>query len=359
MSEVWVLGATGRSGRMIATELSQRGVVPTLVGRDASRLAPVAGPLDAPVLVFPSTEEVAAGVRARRPAVVVNTVGPFVASGGLLARACVEVGASYVDLANDVAAVLALLSQDAAARHAGSTLVTGAGFGVTAIESVVVKLCEDRPKPVDVRVDMIPSLDSDGGPVGEALAGTILQGLPGVKGGRRYGGRRYAGGQLAPAPIGGEVQTLTLPDGSVVKTGLMPFGELVAAQRASGALNVVSASSEAPTARAIRLAFPVLSSLLLVPRLRSFAIRRLAAVKLPAKPRPRPDSWGHARLEWADGTVRSGWLKVGDAQVFTGAVPAEVVFRLLAGQGRPGAFTPAALFSSSLAEACGGKYLID
>ena len=74
--------------------------------------------------------------------------------------------------------------------------------------------------------------------------------------------------------------------------------------------------------------------------------------------RPRPDSWGHARVEWADGTTQEGWLRVGDAQVFTGAVAAEIARRLLAGEGRPGAFTPAALFGPSLALACGGEYVI-
>jgi hypothetical protein len=48
----------------------------------------------------------------------------------------------------------------------------------------------------------------------------------------------------------------------------------------------------------------------------------------------------------------------GEAQSWTGAVPAEVVRRLLAGEGRPGAYTPASLFGPSLAEACGAEYLI-
>jgi hypothetical protein len=33
---------------------------------------------------------------------------------------------------------------------------------------------------------------------------------------------------------------------------------------------------------------------------------------LKACPRPREHSWGHARVEWADGTVREGWLRLGD-----------------------------------------------
>jgi hypothetical protein len=89
----------------------------------------------------------------------------------------------------------------------------------------------------------------------------------------------------------------------------------------------------------------------------AFAKNRLARVKLKARERPRAYSWGHARVAWADGAVEEGWLRVGDAQVFTGAVPAEIALRLLAGEGRPGAFTPAALFGPSLALACGGEFL--
>ncbi|HEX3714572.1 MAG TPA: hypothetical protein VHV09_17390 [Trebonia sp.] len=38
-------------------------------------------------------------------------------------------------------------------------------------------------------------------------------------------------------------------------------------------------------------------------------------------------------------------------------MPAEAARRLLAGEGRPGAYTPAAVFGPELAQACGGEYL--
>ena len=61
-------------------------------------------------------------------------------------HACLA-GSHYVDLANDVAAVAALLALNAGRRRGRRrTIVTGAGFGVTATESVVVKLTQ-RPGP--------------------------------------------------------------------------------------------------------------------------------------------------------------------------------------------------------------------
>jgi short subunit dehydrogenase-like uncharacterized protein len=358
-SEVWILGGNGRSGRAIAAELLARGVTPVLVGRDAARLEEAAARAgDGRTVTAESLESVGTEIQRQRPAVVINTIGPFTATAVPVMRACLG-SSHYVDLANDVAAVLATLGLNDAAAAAGRTVVTGGGFGVTASESVVVQLCQDRPVPARVRVDMIPSLAMEEGVIGEALAGTILDGLPGVAGGGRYQGRRYAGGRLVPARIGGDLAHLTLPDGTRVSTAGIPLGELVAAQRASGAPSVIAASSETPSSPAVRAVLPLATALLAVGPVRDFAKSRLARVKLKARERPRPYSWGHARVEWADGTTREGWLRVGDAQEFTGAVPAEIARRLLAGEGRPGAFTPAALFGPSLALACGGEYVLD
>ena len=299
----------------------------------------------------------AAQIRREQPAVVINTIGPFAGTAVPIARACLP-GGHYVDLGNDLGAVSAVLDLDSDAVTAGRSLITGAGFGVTATESVVVRLCQDRPGPTRVRVDMVPSLEMEAGPLGEALAATILDGLPGIEGGGRYDGRRYKNGRLTRARIAGDVVEFTLPDGSTVKTGGMPLGELIAAQRASGAPDVISASSEAPTAPAVRAILPLVLPLMAIGPVREFAKRRLARVQLTAREKPRDHSWGHARLEWADGSTQEGWLRLGEAQAYTGAVPAEISRRLLAGEGRPGAFTPAALFGPSLAEACGGEYLL-
>ena len=70
---------------------------------------------------------------------------------------------------------------------------------------------------------------------------------------------------------------------------------------------------------------------------RRFAVRCLAAVQLKATPMPRPHTWGHARAEWADGTIRHAWMRTGDTTAFTNAVPAYTALRILQGHGRPGA----------------------
>ncbi|MCA2217183.1 hypothetical protein [Jidongwangia harbinensis] len=355
MNDVWILGGTGRSGRAIAAELRRRGIEPVLVGRDGERLTAAAGGL--PTVVAASVRETAAAIRRERPAVVVNTVGPFLETTAPLLDACLP-ASHYLDLANDLAAVTALLGRDAELTAAGRTAVTGAGFGVTATESLVVRLCEGRPAPRRVRVDMVPSFAVEDGVLGDALAGTIVMGNPGVAGGGRFQSRRYRTGRLAPARLAADPMKLVLPDGSTVTTASMPLGELVAAQRASGAPDVLAASSEAPSSLVARAVLPVATALLAIGPVRSFARRRLARVRAKARPKPREHSWGHAVVEWPDGSIREGWLRVGEAQSWAATVPAAVARRLLDGQGRPGAYTPATLFGPALAEACGGEYQI-
>ena len=319
-------------------------------------------------MVAASIEDMAAEIQRQQPAVVINTIGPFTTTAGPIARACLT-GSHYVDLANDLPAVAALLDLDQQAVAAGKTLVTGAGFGVTATESVVVQLTQRRSEQLGQPTTPRPrARTSPGGhgPLaghgGRASSGKPWPGpsstaFPTLAAGGRYEGRRYENGRLVRARIAGDPASLTLPDGTKVTTASMPLGELIAAQRASGAPNVVSASSEAPSSPAVRAILPLATTLLAIAPVRAFARKRLAGVKLKSRERPREYSYGHARLEWPDGTVREGWLRLGDAQAFTGAVPAEIARRLLAGQGRPGAYTPAALFGPSLAEACGASYL--
>jgi short subunit dehydrogenase-like uncharacterized protein len=350
MSEVWVLGGTGRSGRAIAAALRARGLEPVLVGRDAARLSAAAD--GARTLRAGSVEEMAVAIRRNSPGVVVNAVGPFARTAAPIARAALAVGAHYLDLANDVDAATTLLGLDDEARRAGSTLVTGAGFGVTAAESVALWLCRDEAVPQSVRVDTVPSLGLEEGPVGEALAATLLEGF--AQGGRA--GRHVRGGRLVPVPLAGDVLRLRLPDGEEVTTASVPFGDLVAAQRVSGASDVIAGSSEVPTSPLVRAVIPAAAVLLRSGRVRRFAIRRLAGVRLAARARPRAHSWAHASARWSDGRVREAWLRLGDAQEVTGAVPAELARRLLDGEGAPGATTPAAMFGTGLAEACGGEY---
>ena len=350
-TEIWVLGATGRVGRAVATRLHRAGVPLVLVGRDRERLAGVAAELGAARLLAGSLDSTLAELTREAPAVVINTVGPFADTAAKVARACPP-GTHYVDVANELPAVQEILALDRQAAAADQVFVTAAGFGVLATESVLLKLCEGRPPAARVRVDAMASVATEPGVVGSALAATIVGILS-------FGGREVRRGRLVRSESAAHPAQLTTPDGEVIGTAGGASGELIAAWRASQAGAVVAASSIAPTNPIVRFVLPAVSAISRVPGVSRFAVSRLARIPTRAQDRPRFFSWARARAEWSSGEVREGWLRVGDAMDFTVGVAAEVARRLATGQGRPGAYTPGALFGPELALAVGGAFVIN
>lgn len=360
MREIWILGATGRTGRAIAARLAAKDESLVLVGRDAARLRELAetvgeGSGKARVVAAGSVAEIGAEIGAEpaqgAPAVVVNTIGPFTDSALPIVRACPP-GTHYVDVANELFAVTEMLALHDEAVAAGRSLVTGAGFGVLATESVVLTLCEGRPPAERVRVDALASVESEPGVIGAALAGSIIDSVA-------AGGRRYEHGRLVRARLGADFERFDLPDGSSAGTVGGPSGELEAARRASGAPFVVAASGAVPTGRVIRAVLPVVAALLSRPALGNAAKRRLARVRVSPRERSREFSWARAQVRWADGSTREGWLRAGDGMAFTATAAAEVASRLSRQEGRPGAYTPGALFGPDLAVQVGGHFVLD
>jgi short subunit dehydrogenase-like uncharacterized protein len=342
---IWILGATGRTGREIASRVAARGGTPVLVGRDAERLRKTAADLGLDGAEVVETADPAAAIGRHRPTVVVNTIGGYADTAVPIARACLP-GGHYVDLANDLVAMPRLLALHEEAVEGGSTFVTGAGFGVLGTEAVVAYLCADRPSPREVRVDALPSVAIEGGRLGEALARSIVSGLT-------TGGRRYDDGRMVPARIAADPRRHALPDGQTANSATGPTGELLAAHLASGAPYVVATTGLLSTSPLVRAILPAAGVLLKLPALQRFAVRRLAALELKPAPRPREHSWGHAVVTWSDGTTREAWLRTEGAMDFTTNAAAETAVRLDRGEGRRGAYTPACAFGSELAEAAG------
>jgi short subunit dehydrogenase-like uncharacterized protein len=350
MGEIWIVGATGRAGRSISAELRDGEHRIVLVGRNAQRLAEAAATLEAPggpprMLV---TDDPLAEIASGRPDVVVNTVGPFGATTVPTAQACVAAGSHYVDLANEFQPVRSLLELDSAARAAGSALVTGAGFGTLANEALVYELCSGRPAPVRVRVAAMPVVDG----LGPAVLASVVDAAA-------TGGLIYRDGRLVRTRLGAHPQHIPLPDGTTRATVAVPTGELEAALRASNAGDVIATSSEVPTGRAARAALPVMGAILRVEALRRTAIRLIDRWGLTPPATTGEVSWAYAYAEWADGETRRAWLRTGEGYAFTSRVAATVALRLAAGDARPGAFTPGALFGADLARAAGATITLD
>jgi saccharopine dehydrogenase (NAD+, L-lysine-forming) len=303
---VLLLGAAGSSGRLIAAELAARGLSVRLAGRRRDPLEDLARTLAAggattgvrtvDVSDVASLAEAISGA-----GVVLSTVGPFARQAGPVIDACLAAGVSYVDIANEWAAVRSLLDRGDQARAHAVTLVTGAGFGPAATETLVLRLVDQLgtvPGLVRVAAAAEVTRHSDGvrQTVKESLAGgtTVI----------------YRDDQVVKEALGRGATVLTF-GGAQRRMLPGPVGDLETARLASGAANVV------------------------------------AYIADPAAPGGGNGSWTWAEAVGPDGQVLTAELRTGEGVQATAAIAAETARRVLAGA-KHGAWTPGQLFGAAL-----------
>jgi short subunit dehydrogenase-like uncharacterized protein len=302
--DVLLLGASGHMGRLIAAELADRGMSIGLAGRDTEALTQLARRLSGhearsevrTVDGINSASMAEALVDAR---VVLSTIGPFVRWAGPVLEACLVGGVSYVDIANEWQAVRQLLDRDGQARERGITLVSGAGFGVAATETLVLRLMGDTSlTPARVRIAGAPGVATRS----EGVASTIREAMT-------QGAITYRDGQVAREPLGTGATVLSF-GGAQRRVFPGPVGDLEAARIASGAPEVVAYVPE-PSDRGVESA-----------------------------------SYAWAEVTWPDGGVDTAELRMGDGNRATAAIAAETTARVLAQDGA-GAWTPCRRFGAA------------
>jgi short subunit dehydrogenase-like uncharacterized protein len=316
-SDVLLLGAAGNSGRAIAADLAARGLSVLLAGRRRGPLEDLARALAAggattgvrtvDVSDAASLAEAIAGV-----GVVLNTIGPFARQAGRIIGACLAAGVSYVDIANEWAAVRGLLDRDQQARAHAVTLVTGAGFGPAATETLVLRLVGQLGAVPDlVRVAATPQVTRRS----EGVRQTIQESLS-------QGAITYRDGQVVREALGSGATVLTF--GGAQRPMLPgPVGDLEAARLASGAANVV------------------------------------AYIADPAAPSSGTGSCAWAEVVAPDGHIAAAELVTGEGVRATAAIAAETARRVLAGA-KPGAWTPGQLFGAALvSDATGARVTVN
>jgi saccharopine dehydrogenase (NAD+, L-lysine-forming) len=317
--DVLLLGAAGNSGRLIAAELAVRGLCVRLAGRRRGPLEDLARVLAADgaatqvrtvdVSDAASLADAMAGV-----GLVLSSIGPFARQAGPVIDACLTAGVSYVDIANEWPAVRGLLDRDEQARAHAVALVTGAGFGPAATETLVLRLAAQLgTAPVGVRVAAAAEVTRRTDGVRQTIQEAMSQGAI-----------TYRDGQVVREALGSGATVLTF--GGARRQMLPgPVGDLETARLASGAANVVA---------------------------------------YIANPAGAPSSGGSGSCTWAEVTAPDGQIAVaellaGEGVRSTAAIAAETTRRVLAGVA-PGAWTPGQLFGAALVtDATGAQVTIN
>jgi len=299
----WMLyGATGYTGRLIATQAVARGHRPILAGRNGSEVAALADQLGPPYRVFALDDPTSLVSALRGVRLVLNAGGPFLHTAAPLAQACIAAGVHYLDISNELQVFSALYAMDERATQAGVSVVPGVGFGVIATNLIAahVSALVGGAQRLEVASRVFSAQPGPG-------AGATMQAnLP-------FGGWIRRDAILVPQELFTGVVTIDFPDGPC-EAMPVPTGDLEAGYRATQAPNVVSYAASPPATD--KLLGPALSR-----------------------------SFGWARATGTDGSTATALLETGDSYSFTPAASVRAVEETLASS-RSGALTPADAFGA-------------
>lgn len=131
MSRIALYGATGYTGRLVASELQRKGAEIVLSGRNPGKLERLAAELGGEVAIRPASVDDPASLRALLDdcAAVANCAGPFGEIGEQVVAAAIATGTHYVDTTGEQLYIKRIFSAyGARARAAGVAVVPAVGF---------------------------------------------------------------------------------------------------------------------------------------------------------------------------------------------------------------------------------------
>ncbi len=142
-------GATGFTGKLVATELARRDVGFTLAGRNAGKLAVLAAEHGVPWQAAAAGDTRALRDLLADASVVINCAGPFTLAGYALPTAAAETGTHYIDSTGEQTFMQRLFETlGPAAEKSGAALVPGMGFDYVPGDCIARIVCRDV-EPVD------------------------------------------------------------------------------------------------------------------------------------------------------------------------------------------------------------------
>jgi len=332
-SSSWLLlGATGLTGRLIAEEAVRLGERPVLAGRSAERLRPLADELGLDWVVVDLTDPARIRDALEPVDVVLHAAGQYDRTTAVVVEACLATGTAYADLANEIATLQYLQTQDAAARSREIPLVFGVGFGVVASNCLAQFVVDQLPDAsmLEAAIHIAAA---------EGSAGAAASGLDVLRG----GGRVVRGGRLVPYRLGRGARPVQFADQQRLVSPT-PVGDLAAAAQATGVPEITMYTSALPTGIQ-GLMMPAVQRALMIPAVRRQLARPPKATAQPSTP-PRSQAWAHAHND--SGQTAEAWFETGDGYAFT-ATASVLAMQELHSQHLSGTLTPAQAFGADFA----------
>lgn len=331
----WLLyGAYGYTGELIAREAVRQGHRPILAGRRSAPLEALAQELALPHRSFhldnPETLDASlSGVSA-----VLHCAGPFAHTARPMIEACLHAGCHYLDITGELGVFEGVFRRDQRAREAGIVLLPGTGLDVVPTDCVAAYLHEQLSDATHLEL----ALTSDRGTASRGTLTTMIEGIPHL-------GAERVDGKVVQRPPAFDAREIEF---SFAKRWAMaiPWGDLATAYRTTGIPNIRVYMGASPSrikrVRRLQPLLPVLASRTAKSLLKWWI--RQGAVGPPEQIRESARSYFWGQVRNRDGETRTALLEGPEGYKLTAMTSIKCLRRVLEGEAKPGAQTPAGAF---------------
>lgn len=322
-----VYGANGYTGTLVARLAAARGERPILAGRSAVKVGPLASELGLELRAFGLDDPDAIRHGLDGVTAVAHCAGPFSATAGPMARACVNAGVHYLDITGEIDVFEEIHGLHDRARAAGSVLLPGAGFDVVPTDCLAALLAGALPGAD--RLDL--AFLAAGGP-SPGTAKTAVRGLG-------QGGRARIDGVITAVPFGWRTIRAGFPSGERTVVSV-PWGDVSTAYYSTGIGTITTYTIVPPGfLRASQLGLSQIMRLGPALRLAQALAGRTTGPDDRRRARSRSEAWGRAsagdRTAQATLTMPNGYALTADSVV-------RAITRI--GSAAPGFHTPSTAF---------------
>jgi short subunit dehydrogenase-like uncharacterized protein len=145
--DIMLYGATGYTGRLLASAFLERGMAPVLCGRSEDKLRALAANLELEYRVagLKDPDEIARALDG--VGVLLNAAGPFSQTAPPLVEACLRERVHYLDVAGEVAVIDMASRKSDEARRRDVMLMPSVGFDVVPSDCLAAHVARRSPNP--------------------------------------------------------------------------------------------------------------------------------------------------------------------------------------------------------------------
>jgi short subunit dehydrogenase-like uncharacterized protein len=187
-SNFLLYGANGYTGKLITRLAAERGLRPTLAGRDKNTIEPLATEHGLEHRVFALDDPAAIDAALREVSVVMHCAGPFSRTSRPMADACLRTKTHYLDITGEASVIESLAARDAEAKEAGVMLLPCVGFDVVPSDCLAAHLKRRLPEATHLALGI-----QGMGRVSRGTATTMIENI-------NRGGLIRRDGKLTPVP---------------------------------------------------------------------------------------------------------------------------------------------------------------